>query len=306
MSLIEVKKATVRPFNPIAWGCGFVCVLLSVSVVLNVYQWQAQTKEREHVAVSLQKVKAEYQQHNTDVVNLRAKTQDHLLAYQMKLAQLQGEVNRLAALGEKLAEVASIPENEYDMLQSVAQGGPATEDIASSQWVALDVFKEIDQIDLALASQAHKMSLLESVLMNHHIEESSQISGKPVTQGWLSSYFGVRKDPFSGEPAMHKGLDFAGIEGDAVITTGAGVVTWASERSGYGNLVEIDHGQGVATRYGHNRTILVKVGDVVEKGQAIAELGNTGRSTGAHVHYELLNNGEATNPLRTVYRTSAN
>ncbi|AXT32752.1 M23 family peptidase [Pseudoalteromonas tunicata] len=224
----------------------------------------------------------------------------------MKLAQLQGEVNRLAALGEKLAEVASIPENEYDMLQSVAQGGPATEDIASSQWVALDVFKEIDQIDLALASQAHKMSLLESVLMNHHIEESSQISGKPVTQGWLSSYFGVRKDPFSGEPAMHKGLDFAGIEGDAVITTGAGVVTWASERSGYGNLVEIDHGQGVATRYGHNRTILVKVGDVVEKGQAIAELGNTGRSTGAHVHYELLNNGEATNPLRTVYRTSAN
>ena len=142
--------------------------------------------------------------------------------------------------------------------------------------------------------------------MNHHIKESSQISVKPVMQGWLSSDYGMRNDPFTGQAAMHKGLDFAGSEGDPVITTGAGVVTWSAERSGYGNLVQIDHGTGVSTRYGHNRTLLVKVGDVVEKGQTISELGNTGRSTGAHVHDEVLNKGIQTNPLRTVYRTRAN
>jgi len=123
-----------------------------------------------------------------------------------------------------------------------------------------------------------------------------------VSSGWLSSHYGVRKDPFSGLPAMHKGVDFAGKEGDEIMATAAGIVTWADERYGYGNLVEIDHGDGLVTRYGHNKTINVKVGDVVTKGQAIALMGNTGRSTGAHVHYEVIQKGRQLDPLPYVYR----
>lgn len=103
---------------------------------------------------------------------------------------------------------------------------------------------------------------------------------------------------------MHKGVDFAGSEGDDVVATGAGLVTWAGERYGYGNLVEIEHGNGLVTRYGHNKALEVQVGDVVTKGQVIAVMGSTGRSTGPHVHYEVLKKGKQIDPLPFVYRKS--
>jgi murein DD-endopeptidase MepM/ murein hydrolase activator NlpD len=146
------------------------------------------------------------------------------------------------------------------------------------------------------------LTALESILLNHHIDEQRYLTGKPIEAGWLSSYYGVRKDPFSGLPAMHKGVDFAGKEGTKVIATAAGVVTWSGQRYGYGNLVEINHGDGLMTRYGHNKQLSVKIGDVVTKGQKIALMGNTGRSTGAHVHYEVIRNGLQQDPLPYVYR----
>ena len=146
------------------------------------------------------------------------------------------------------------------------------------------------------------MAVLESILMNTHIEEEIFISGRPIQKGWLSSYYGIRKDPFNGMPAMHKGVDFAGEEGAAVLATGSGVVTWSDSRFGYGNLIEIDHGDGVVTRYGHNKELLVKVGEIVNKGQQISLMGSTGRSTGPHVHYEVLKNGKQIDPLPYIYR----
>jgi murein DD-endopeptidase MepM/ murein hydrolase activator NlpD len=147
-----------------------------------------------------------------------------------------------------------------------------------------------------------QLTALESLMLGLNIERESELGGRPIGKGWLSSYYGVRKDPFTGRPAMHKGIDFAGKEGDDVIATGAGVITWSGDRYGYGKLVEIDHGNGLRTRYGHNAGLKVQVGDVVTKGQAIAYVGNTGRSTGAHVHYEVLKNGEQIDPLPYVYR----
>ena len=148
-------------------------------------------------------------------------------------------------------------------------------------------------------------STLESIMLSHHIERESRLEGKPISSGWLSYYYGIRKDPFSGLPAMHKGLDFAGKEGERVLATGAGIITWSGSRYGYGNLVEIDHGDGLITRYGHNKEVNVKIGDVVTKGQTIAEMGNTGRSTGAHVHYEVIRNGKHQDPLPYVYRKNS-
>jgi murein DD-endopeptidase MepM/ murein hydrolase activator NlpD len=140
------------------------------------------------------------------------------------------------------------------------------------------------------------------VTLGHHIESTSYLSGRPIAKGWLSSYYGVRKDPFSGKPAVHKGLDFAGKEDTAIIATASGVVSWASDRYGYGKLIEINHGRGLKTRYGHNKNILVKVGEVVSKGQVIARMGSTGRSTGPHVHYEILRNNAQIDPIKFVYR----
>ena len=153
-----------------------------------------------------------------------------------------------------------------------------------------------------LLIEEKQLKILESITLGHHIENSSYLSGRPITKGWLSSYFGTRKDPFNGRPAMHKGVDFAGKEDAEIIATAAGVVSWASDRYGYGNLIEINHGKGLKTRYGHNKNLLVNVGDVVSKGQVIARMGNTGRSTGPHVHYEILKNNSQINPIKYVYR----
>ncbi|MBL4638591.1 MAG: M23 family metallopeptidase, partial [Proteobacteria bacterium] len=120
--------------------------------------------------------------------------------------------------------------------------------------------------------------------------------------GWISSYYGKRIDPFTGKKAFHKGLDLAGKAGSGIHTVADGMVTWIGKRSGYGALVEVDHGNGYVTRYAHNKTIKVKVGDKVNKGQVIALMGSTGRSTGPHVHFEILRDGKNINPYNFVKR----
>ncbi len=116
----------------------------------------------------------------------------------------------------------------------------------------------------------------------------------------MSSSYGYREDPFTGERAWHGGVDFAGREGSPISAVGAGVVTYAGERWGYGNLVEVTHGDGYVTRYGHNSRILVEEGEVVRRGDQVAEMGSTGRSTGPHVHLEVLKDGESVNPWKYV------
>ncbi|HEX4389201.1 MAG TPA: M23 family metallopeptidase, partial [Steroidobacteraceae bacterium] len=124
--------------------------------------------------------------------------------------------------------------------------------------------------------------------------------GRPVANGFISSYFGERADPFDGLETFHKGVDFAGTPGSPVVAVAAGVVTWAGERTGYGRLIEINHGDGFATRYAHNERTLVTVGQTVKRGERIALMGSTGRSTGPHVHFEVLRNGRQVNPLSFV------
>jgi murein DD-endopeptidase MepM/ murein hydrolase activator NlpD len=125
---------------------------------------------------------------------------------------------------------------------------------------------------------------------------------RPVFGGWVSSPFGRRLDPFTGEPAVHQGLDFAGLDNSAILAAASGVVTWAGRQRGYGNLIEIDHGNGWVTRYGHNSYNLVTPGDYVKPGQTIALMGSTGRATGTHLHFEVLYHGRRQNPARFVPR----
>ena len=235
------------------------------------------------------------------VVEPLSQDQAQITALTMKLAELQSQVLRLNALGERLAEEAEIPENEFNFQAQPPSGGPLLADLASGKSLA-ELLVELTELQSSLDHEEKQLKMLESLTLGHHITNTSYLSGRPIKKGWLSSYFGTRKDPFTGLPAHHKGVDFAGKEGAAVIATASGVVSWSGDRYGYGKLVEINHGNGLKTRYGHNKQLLVEVGDVVDKGEVIAKMGSTGRSTGPHVHYEILRNNKQINPIKYVYR----
>lgn len=245
--------------------------------------------------------KSGLQQQSQEVENLKIGTEQRLTGMLLKLADMQSQIQRLDALGARLVAEANLNPEEFSFNQVPAVGGPhmsAEVDIHSSDVLLSKMDVMLDQ----LQDKTQQLNALESIMLNHHINEQSRLAGRPIESGWLSSYYGIRKDPFSGLPAMHKGLDFAGKEDDPVTSTGAGLVVWAGERYGYGNLVEIDHGDGLVTRYGHSKQLNVRIGDVVTKGQHIASMGSTGRSTGVHVHYEVLRKGKQQDPLPFVYR----
>ncbi|MGB0935904.1 MAG: M23 family metallopeptidase [Colwellia sp.] len=235
-----------------------------------------------------------------------AKTEaQQLMALTLKIAELQGQILRINALGERLADDAEIPKTEFNFQEDPVSGGPsATIPSVIAKKNFAELLEEATALENTLNHKEKQLSMLETLTLGLHIQNNSYLSGRPISKGWLSSYYGIRKDPFNGKPSMHKGIDFAGKEGTGVVATGSGVVSWASNRYGYGELVEINHGNGLKTRYGHNKLITVKVGDVVSKGQVIAKMGSTGRSTGPHVHYEILKNDRQIDPLKYVYRKS--
>jgi murein DD-endopeptidase MepM/ murein hydrolase activator NlpD len=235
-----------------------------------------------------------------------AKTEaQQLMALTLKIAELQGQILRINALSERLADDAKIPKTEFNFQEVPVSGGPsATIPSVIAKKNSAELLEQATTLENALKHKEKQLIMLETLTLGLHIQNNSYLSGRPISKGWLSSYYGIRKDPFNGKPSMHKGIDFAGKEGTGVVATGSGVVSWASNRYGYGELVEINHGNGLKTRYGHNKTIVVKVGDVVSKGQVIAKMGSTGRSTGPHVHYEILKNDRQIDPLKYVYRKS--
>jgi murein DD-endopeptidase MepM/ murein hydrolase activator NlpD len=158
----------------------------------------------------------------------------------------------------------------------------------------------VDDLQTQLSSREQQLGVLENLILNRELNKQVYPEGRPVQDGFISSYFGRRADPFTGYVAVHKGLDFAGPAGSAVSSVAAGLVTFAGERAGFGEMVEITHGNGLATRYCHNEKLLVKQGDMVSKGQEVALMGSTGHSTGPHLHFEVLKNGAQVDPLRFI------
>jgi len=226
----------------------------------------------------------------------RLSAESELDALAARLGKMQANVIRLNALGQRLVKVSKLDSKEFNFKNAPSYGGPAeTESVAS-----VDFENVISNLDKQLTSREEQLAVLEEVIMNRQLRRSSKPRGRPITKGWTSSYFGKRADPFTGKIAMHKGMDFAGKEGSGIVAVANGVVTWAGDRYGYGNLIEINHGNGYTTRYGHNAKLLVEVGDSVEKGQIISLMGSTGRSTGPHVHFEVLKNDRQINPAKFV------
>ncbi len=230
---------------------------------------------------------------------LTREMREHLNALVARLGSLQAHVIRLDAMGRRLVGIAGLDEGEFDFENPPAQGGPEPLPLFEESVVKLPgLMESVDALDKQLEDRTQQFSVLESMFMNRNLLDSVLPAGRPVQDGWVSSYFGFRADPFTGRRAHHDGVDIAGKKGDSIEVVGSGVVTFSGARSGYGNLVEINHGNGYVTRYGHNQINLVKEGDKVNKGQAVALMGSTGRSTGPHVHFEVLRNGKVVNPIK--------
>lgn len=226
--------------------------------------------------------------------------QQHLDAIAMRVGQLQAHILRLDALGERLVQVGDLDKGEFSFEQSPAMGGPLASGEQQFPQAVAALMADIDALDHRIENRQQQLTLLEDLMMNQTLQEEAYPAGRPVNSGWTSSYFGMRNDPFSGRRAMHKGIDFAGKDGSDVVAVAGGVVTVAEKRYGYGLLVEIHHGRGYVTRYGHNKTLLVKEGERVQQGQVISNMGSSGRSTGPHVHFEVMLNGKQVNPLKYI------
>ncbi len=231
---------------------------------------------------------------------------ENMDALALRLGKLQAHVIRLDALGSRLTTMAKLDRGEFDFSQPPAQGGPVSGlDINGKSMEIHDFLGALGDLSKQLDNRSQQLNVLETMMMTNNLQAEVEPAGRPITRGWLSSYFGLRTDPFTGRRVHHSGIDFAGKLGSDIVAVASGVVTFAGRRSGYGNLVEVNHGKGYSTRYGHALSIDVKVGDTIKKGQVVAKMGTTGRSTGPHVHFEVLNNGRAVNPKRYIFRASA-
>ncbi len=226
---------------------------------------------------------------------VRQNAEKSLDAMASRLSLLQGHVMRIDALGARLADMADLNDIEFGVMNTPGMGGPIPGPEQQSMSI-FDLATTLDNIEIVLTDRQEKLTAMESMLIDRALQEQILPTGRPALGGWMSSLYGYRSDPLSGKKEFHQGVDFAGKPETPITAVAAGIVIWSGLRYGYGDLVEISHGNGYTTRYAHNKKNLVRVGEKVEKGEIIALMGATGRSTGTHVHFEVLRHGKHLNP----------
>jgi murein DD-endopeptidase MepM/ murein hydrolase activator NlpD len=223
--------------------------------------------------------------------------QDNLNAMAVRLGQMQAQLLRLDTLGERLAKLAGFKPQDL-MFNEVPGRGGAISSVPSQNLSLGDFTRQIDQLTQQLDDRGDKLGLLESMFTLESARKKLTPTKLPVEGGWYSSNFGWRIDPFNGQRAFHEGIDFMAEEGTPVYSAAAGVVVYSEFHPQYGNMIEIDHGNDLISRYAHASRRLVKVGDVVLRGTRIADVGKTGRATGSHLHFEVRQRGAARNPAQ--------
>ncbi len=233
------------------------------------------------------------------LASVKRESQAHINALTTRVGLLQAHVNRLDALGNMLVSMANLDTEEFGFDAPPGVGGPRLS-VDNGTPVDMEIDTVLKRINAALAEREIQLQVLNNLLIDKKLVQETYPQGRPVLHGWISSYFGKRRSPFTGKSEMHHGVDFAGRAGSNVIAVAGGVVTHAEKKGGYGHLLEIDHGNGYITRYAHNQMLLVHEGEAVKRGQVIARLGSTGRSTGPHVHFEVLKDGTRIDPMKFI------
>jgi murein DD-endopeptidase MepM/ murein hydrolase activator NlpD len=225
------------------------------------------------------------------LVEIKAENQRDMNAMALRLAELQAQANRLNALGIRLTRDSKLAGGEFDFEKTPGAGGAEdAEDVS-----AADLNSNLKQVRAEFESSSRQLSVLESMLFEQELELKSQPTTRP-TDSYVTSDFGYRMHPVLGGRAHHNGIDFEANIGDPVRSAGNGLIKFAGWKTGFGNVVEIDHQNGYVTVYAHNSAFTVKEGDVVRAGQVVAKAGSTGRSTGPHVHFEVHKDGRPVNP----------
>lgn len=222
---------------------------------------------------------------------------ENLNVMAVRLGEMQAQLLRLDSMGERLAAVAGIKPQELRLLENGrdGRGGPLIE----PQPLSPDNLRDaLDTLSRRLEAKSDAMSLLEMHMLEDRVRKSRLPTSLPVDTAWNASSFGVRLDPFTGEKAMHEGVDFIADVGTPVRAAAAGVVVNVEKHPGYGNMIDIDHGDDLVTRYAHCSKVLVQQGALIKRGQVVAEVGSTGRSTGPHLHFEVRVKGVAHDPNR--------
>jgi murein DD-endopeptidase MepM/ murein hydrolase activator NlpD len=241
-----------------------------------------------------------------DVDAGRQQLDNSLSGMTLKLAKMRSRLVRLDALGEQLTQIASLEDGEFDFSSTPGLGGPIQApliEIANQAEIQEKVSTMFAKLDDSISSRESQLQILQSMLSDKKLKSERMVAGRPIKKGWLSSEYGMRIDPFHGKQQWHAGIDFAGRDGDDVIAVASGIVTWSGDRNGYGQMVEISHSDGYITRYAHNQENVAKLGAIVQKGDVIAQMGSSGRSTGPHVHFEVFKNGRTVDPASYIHRT---
>jgi len=277
---------------------GFVLVVLGSAFMLGV-QLGRDGQGRVMSGDALQRVGA-LAQERAQISELKQQLQLRIDAMAMRLGEVNAHVLRLDALGKRLTEMADIDSREFNFEREPPRGGSAEGEGVSAQ--IPDLSQMLSRLERRVDTRESQLAALENVILAKELKREIHPEGRPVESGFISSYFGEREDPFDGQETFHKGVDFAGAKGSTVMAVAAGIVTWAGERSGFGKLVEINHGDGYVTRYAHNEKTLVSVGETVKRGDPVGLMGSTGHSTGPHVHFEVLRNGRQVDPLSFIGR----
>ena len=223
---------------------------------------------------------------------------ENLNAMAVKLGQMQAQLMRLDALGDRVSSLAGLKPSEFRFNENPGRGGAITSSLPPQDLSMADFGRQLESLSRQMDNRTDSLGILETTLFDVRVKKRLLPTVTPVDASWSASSFGWRIDPFTGQNAVHEGVDFISDVGTPVFAAAGGVVISAEKHPQYGNMIEIDHGNDFVTRYAHASKLLVKAGDVVQRGRKIAEVGSTGRSTGPHLHFEVRYRGVAQNPAR--------
>jgi murein DD-endopeptidase MepM/ murein hydrolase activator NlpD len=287
------KKLSLRDPRLLAASASVLLLVAAAGGVLGSALSSAESRALGEAKALRAELRAQQQQ----LESARADIDRDVNAMAKRLGELQAQATRLNALGSRLTTVAQLDSGEFDFTQGPALGGPESADEAGL--ISEPTLQaSLDAMAQRLARQAQQLSVLESLLLDSGVDADLLPAGLPVRSGYASSTYGMRIDPFTGRREFHNGVDFNGERGSDILAVADGVVAFSGRHNSYGNMVDIDHGNGFMTRYAHNSSNLVKPGQRVRAGEVIGKMGATGRATGTHVHFEVWNNDRSVNPAR--------
>ncbi|PHR51617.1 M23 family metallopeptidase [Cycloclasticus sp.] len=303
MQIILLTKGKKKTINFSAIQQKVIYGLLGSFVLLLAVYWYMPSVTEVRLTEQSGKVSQELLTQRIELERVREKTQNTLDNLALRVGQMQAQLTRLNAVGEHLVKKANLTASEFNFDELPAIGSADLPDSAES-FTENQLLHDIQVLDKQLSLREKQLTLLGVFSANKELSKEVRPAGLPVAKGWLSSYYGYRADPFTGKKKFHHGVDIAGKTGTSVLAAASGLVTYVGKKGGYGYLIEIDHGSGYVTRYGHNKEIVVKLGDVVKQNDVIAKMGSTGHSTGPHVHFEVMRNGKKVNPRKYLYSSS--